>query len=32
MEKTMKEFPVEDFMNARREIEDGSTIKSVLVW
>lgn len=32
VEKMLKEFPLENFLKARREMEDGSTIKSVLVW
>lgn len=32
VEKMLKEFPLGDFIDAKRQMEDGSTIKSVLVW
>lgn len=32
MEKMTKEFPVAEFEQAKKEMEDGTTIKSVLVW
>lgn len=32
VEKMLKEFPLKEFINARSQMEDGSTIKSVLVW
>lgn len=32
VEKMLKEFPVQDFEEARKKMEDGSVIKSVLIW
>lgn len=32
VEKMLKQFPLKDFIDAKRQMEDGSTIKSVLVW
>jgi Zn-dependent alcohol dehydrogenase len=32
VEKMLKEFPVQEFEEARARMEDGSVIKSVLIW
>lgn len=32
VEKMLKEFALRDFLEARQQMEDGSTIKSVLIW
>lgn len=32
VEKMFKEFPLEDFENAKKKMEEGSVIKGVLIW